>query len=186
VAFFWFWDGIYFEEILWIYGAEKMKKSWEYFFKWFFFRVSNVQKGQVVRFNILNLAKPDSLYNEGMKVLSYSNMKRQSSEDLGWHRIGTNISYYQNNFVRENMRFKRFYFTLTFTHTFEFDKDTVYFAHCFPYTYTDLTEDLTRLERIAHNFMTRSTLCRTLAGNRCEYITITSKRKEEEKDSKKE
>jgi murein tripeptide amidase MpaA len=34
--------------------------------------------------------------------------------------------------------------------------------------------------------MTRATLCRTLAGNRCEYITITSKRKadEEQKEVK--
>ena len=150
--------------------------------QWYFFRVSNVRKGQTVRFNILNLAKPDSLYNEGMKVLSFSSLKRQGSEELGWHRAGTDISYYQNNFVRENMRFKRYYHTLTWTHTFEFDKDTVYFAHCFPYTYTDLTDDLARIERQAHNFMTRSTLCRTLAGNRCEYITITSKRKEDEKN----
>ena len=117
-----------------------------------------------------------------MKVLSFSSLKRQGSEELGWHRAGTDISYYQNNFVRENMRFKRYYHTLTWTHTFEFDKDTVYFAHCFPYTYTDLTDDLARIERQAHNFMTRSTLCRTLAGNRCEYITITSKRKEDEKN----
>lgn len=84
-----------------------------------------------------------------MKVLSYSSLKRQGAEELGWHRVGTDIGYYQNNFVRENMRIKRFYFTFTFTHTFEIDKDTVYFAHCFPYTYTDLTDDLARIERTA-------------------------------------
>jgi murein tripeptide amidase MpaA len=84
------------------------------------------------------------------------------------------------------MKLKRFYYTLTFTHTFETDKDTVYFSHCFPYTYTDLTDDLSRIERFANSIMTRATLCRTLAGNRCEYITITSKRKadEENKDVK--
>lgn len=37
--------------------------------QWFFFRVGNTTKGQTVKFNILNLAKPDSLYNYGMKVL---------------------------------------------------------------------------------------------------------------------
>ena len=36
--------------------------------QWFFFRVQNVVKGDV-RFNMLNLCKPDSLYNEGMKIL---------------------------------------------------------------------------------------------------------------------
>ena len=34
--------------------------------QWFFFRVNNVVMGEV-RFNMLNLCKPDSLYNEGMK-----------------------------------------------------------------------------------------------------------------------
>lgn len=40
--------------------------------QWFFFRVSNTQRAQTVRFSMLNLCKPDSLYNEGMKVLVYS------------------------------------------------------------------------------------------------------------------
>jgi len=31
--------------------------------QWFFYRVSNAREGQKVRFNIINLAKPDSLYN---------------------------------------------------------------------------------------------------------------------------
>jgi cytosolic carboxypeptidase protein 2/3 len=78
------------------------------------------------------------------------------------------------------MRSKKFYYTLTFTHTFDMERDTVYFSHCFPYTYTDLTDDLAKLERTSRDIMTRSTLCRTLAGNRCEYLTITSKRKENE------
>ena len=40
--------------------------------QWFFFRVANTHKDHAVKFNILNLAKPDSLYNEGMRVLSFS------------------------------------------------------------------------------------------------------------------
>ena len=40
--------------------------------QWFFFRVGNTRNGHSVKFNILNLAKPDSLYNEGMRVLSFS------------------------------------------------------------------------------------------------------------------
>ena len=40
--------------------------------QWFFFRVSNTKAGRTVRFNLLNLCKPDSLYNDGMKVLIYS------------------------------------------------------------------------------------------------------------------
>jgi len=89
--------------------------------QWYFFRVGNTRKGHSVKFNILNLAKPDSLYNYGMKVLSFSTNARRSDEELGWHRIGDDIRYYQNNFKRENARYSRSYYTLTFTHTFEHD-----------------------------------------------------------------
>ncbi len=76
------------------------------------------------------------------------------------------------------MRQTRFYYTHSFTHVFEGDDgDTLYFAHCFPYTYSDLQDDLSRIEKDAYtqNFFYRNALCRTLAGNKCEYITITSK-----------
>ena len=91
-----------------------------------------------VKFNILNLAKTDSLYNDGMKILAFSsNLKK--SKGLGWHRVGSEISYYQNAYRRENMRMARYYYTFTFTHEFDGeDDDQVYFAHCFPYTYSDL------------------------------------------------
>jgi hypothetical protein len=46
-----------------------------------------------VRMNIVNLAKPDSLYNEGMRVLCYSTLKRKEDQ-LGWHRTGTDVSYF--------------------------------------------------------------------------------------------
>ena len=68
---------------------------------------------------------------------------------------------------------------MTYTHTFELDNDQQFFAHCFPYTYSDLQDDLSRIERdtTTSQFYHRSALCRTLAGNRCEQITITSKDK---------
>lgn len=40
--------------------------------QWFFFRVQNTTKDLKVQFNILNLAKSDSLFNHGMKPLIYS------------------------------------------------------------------------------------------------------------------
>ena len=42
---------------------------------------------------MLNLCKPDSLYNEGMKILVYSE-KMAAHKDIGWHRSGTKIAYY--------------------------------------------------------------------------------------------
>jgi hypothetical protein len=38
------------------------------------------------------LNKPDSLYNYGMKVLSYSTKKRLD-DGTGWHRVGEDIDY---------------------------------------------------------------------------------------------
>jgi len=46
--------------------------------QWYFFRVANTRKGQTVRFNMLNLCKPDSLYNYGMKILCFSTNARHN------------------------------------------------------------------------------------------------------------
>lgn len=83
-----------------------------------------------------------------MRVLSFSQNARVA-ENRGWHRMGQNIIYAQNQFKRDtgNYRSTRKYYTLTFEHTFESDDDQVYFAHCFPYTYSDLCEDLTAIEK---------------------------------------
>jgi hypothetical protein len=40
--------------------------------QWFYFQVQNMRKGVKYKFNIINLVKPDSLYNTGMKILGYS------------------------------------------------------------------------------------------------------------------
>jgi len=67
-------------------------------------------------------------------------------------------------------------FTLTFTHRFEFSDDVCYFAYCHPYTYTDLQNYLCKLEmdeRKSRNFR-RSVLCKTIAGNDCDVLTVTA------------
>lgn len=40
--------------------------------QWFYFSVANTRKDVEYRFNIINMMKPDSLYNSGMKPLIYS------------------------------------------------------------------------------------------------------------------
>jgi hypothetical protein len=72
-----------------------------------------------------------------MKILIYSEAKTKS-EDVGWFRGAHNISYYANGIKRENLKFYKSYYTLTFTYDFEHDNDIVYFAYCYPYTYTEL------------------------------------------------
>ena len=43
--------------------------------------------------NIINLIKPDSLYNNGMRILCYSR-KEAEAKSIGWHRTGTEIKYH--------------------------------------------------------------------------------------------
>ena len=108
--------------------------------QWYFFSIQNMKPGVRYQFNITNLMKKRSLYGQGMQPLMYSDFLHQEKE-LGWHRVGSRIRYFKNspdinpNTKKES---KKQTFTLTFTVTFPASSDTVYFAHCFPYTYTML------------------------------------------------
>ena len=95
----------------------------------------------MVRFSLLNLCKPDSLYNEGMKVLVYSE-KKAIEKDVGWHRGGCKTAYYANGIRKDGSRAFKTLYTMTFSYEFEYDDDIVYFAYCYPYTFTELYEDL--------------------------------------------
>jgi len=64
--------------------------------------VQNTREGQRVKFNMLNYIKPKSLYNEGMKVLIYSE-KKLEKDGTGWVRGGEDIYYHPNNYRREHM-----------------------------------------------------------------------------------
>ena len=104
--------------------------------QWFFFRVTNTFKRSAVRFHLINLRKKDSLFNHGMRVLVYSK-KHFKETGEGWHRDGSDIAYYANGIPRGNRNNTKYY-SLSFTHTFEYSADTVYFAYSVPYTYTQL------------------------------------------------
>lgn len=139
--------------------------------QWYYFSVRNAKKGATYKFNLINLLKPDSLYNYGMMPLIYSELDAKN-KGRGWFRSGENICYYQNNIKRKN----GYFFTLTFSYTFENDNDHYYFAYCFPYSYTDLQHYLNNLEQDAfrRKLFRRRTLCQSLAGNNVDLLTITS------------
>ncbi|XP_076618295.1 cytosolic carboxypeptidase 2 [Colletes latitarsis] len=146
--------------------------------QWYYFRISNTRSRTIYRISIVNLSKDESLYNEGLRPLLYSteDARRRS---IGWRRCGDNIAYYRNDSSSDEEKEKH---TLTFNVSFPHDRDTVYLAHCYPYTYTDLQEYLAKL--VADPVKTRFTklrlLCRTLAGNGVYYLTITAPTFDEE------
>lgn len=83
--------------------------------QWYFFSVANTRKNVEYRFNIINLLKPDSLYNVGMKPMIYSE-RNASTKGLGWHRDGAEICYYTTNVKRKNNA--GYYSCLSFTMKF--------------------------------------------------------------------
>ena len=103
--------------------------------QWFYFQVKNTNKNFPVKFNILNYAKPDSMFNYGMKVAVYSE-KKADYESLGWHRACKDINYFKNQIIKDGK--SKYFYTLTFTYDFKYENDSVFFAYCFPYTFTDL------------------------------------------------
>ena len=60
--------------------------------QWFFFSVKNVPKNTVVKFNLVNMSKNDSLFNFGMKPMAFS-MMRYEKRKVGWLREGQKVAY---------------------------------------------------------------------------------------------
>ena len=56
------------------------------------------------------------------------------------------------------------------------DKDTVYLAHCYPYTYSDCQQMLKRicLPSFYKDRLRRAELCRTKSGNVCDLLIVTN------------
>ena len=107
-----------------------------------------------------------------MKPLLYSEIDAQRY-GKGWVRCGNDVCYYQNSIKRKG---SFHYYTLTFSVKFPHDYDTVYFAHSYPYTYSDLRRYLAKIEsdpRTKDKFQ-RKMLCQDLAGNPCDLLTVTT------------
>ncbi|XP_060227403.1 cytosolic carboxypeptidase 2 isoform X3 [Meriones unguiculatus] len=139
--------------------------------QWFYFRVQNTRKDITYRFTIVNLLKPKSLYAEGMKPLMYSQLDA-ATYNIGWRREGHEIKYYKNNVDDRQQPL----YCLTWTVQFPHDQDTCFFAHFYPYTYTDLQYYLLSVANnpIQSQFCKLRALCRSLAGNTVYLLTITN------------
>ncbi|XP_036390535.1 cytosolic carboxypeptidase 2, partial [Megalops cyprinoides] len=139
--------------------------------QWFYFRVRNMKVGVTYRFTIINLMKSSSLYNLGMKPLLYSEQAAQM-QGVGWQRVGTNIKYYRNQREHEGHAL----YSLTWTCQFPYERDICYFAHCYPYTYSDLQRYLTRVasDPVTATYCKLRVLCQSLADNAVYVLTVTS------------
>ncbi|XP_058444182.1 cytosolic carboxypeptidase Nna1-like isoform X2 [Malaya genurostris] len=169
--------------------------------QWFYFRVKNTKAKVVYRFSIINLTKPDSLYKEGMRPLLYSTLDAEYNH-VGWQRCGENIAYFRNDSDNgyghsgyhhrmmdddDDDYMGNSSFTLSFNIEFKYDDDTVYFAHSYPYTYSDLQDYLMSIQRnpVKSKFCKLRLLCRSLAGNNVYYLTVTAPTTHEDDNQKK-
>ncbi|XP_075066532.1 cytosolic carboxypeptidase 3 isoform X2 [Mixophyes fleayi] len=150
--------------------------------QWFYFRVKNTRAGVPYRFTIINFMKPTSLYNHGMRPLMYSEIEANGRE-IGWHRIGDEIKYYKNNFGQEGQS----YYSLSWTFRFPHNRDVCYFAHCYPYTYSNLQDYLSGIANDPERskYCRIRVLCHSLAGNMVYVLTITNPSTDTEESKKK-
>lgn len=67
--------------------------------------------------------------------------------------------------------------TLTFKYTFTYEDDVVFFAHFYPYTFTDLEKYLAKTTAMEEykKFLRVDILWKTLGNNPCYMLTITNK-----------
>ncbi|RLN70535.1 hypothetical protein BBJ28_00005210, partial [Nothophytophthora sp. Chile5] len=200
--------------------------------QWYFFRVTlpsmllqqTRERGAdsvKVRFNIRNMMKKASLYNDGMLPAVYN--ESLSTTKRGWHHAGTNVCYFKNAETYRHRRTGKVqnYYTLSFVYEFPLvslsapapagapaeggsnrapvspgherkpvvsslkDEPVVaYFAHSYPYTYTRLQRFVLGMQKNperSRNFK-RRVLCKTIAGNNCDLLTITDFAQEDEQN----
>ncbi|KAG6590764.1 zinc carboxypeptidase family protein [Phytophthora cinnamomi] len=162
--------------------------------QWYFFRVTVPstlllqirERGATslkVRFNIRNMLKKTSLYTDGMLPAVY--IESPSPVKCGWHHSGVNVCYFKNTDTYRHRRTGkvRNYYTLSFV-LFDDRPFVVYFAHCYPYTYTRLQRFMLSMQKDPErrNTFKRRVMCKTIAGNNCDLLTITDFSQDDEKD----
>ncbi|KAJ3113758.1 Cytosolic carboxypeptidase 2 [Phlyctochytrium bullatum] len=145
--------------------------------QWYYFRVKGLIPHVEYRFDVVNLMKTKSLYSQGLKPLMYSEAIA-GEKGIGWHRVGFNINYMRNNLLSDptDPAASKPLHTLTFTYSHHHPDDTLYFAHCYPYTYTDLHRDLLYLKSDPERspYFRHTVIGKTVAGNQVDMVSITS------------
>ncbi|KAL0489181.1 cytosolic carboxypeptidase [Acrasis kona] len=137
-----------------------------HFTQWFYFSVRRMVKGRTYKFNIINFYKSGSSFRDGMKPLSYSEVK-------GWRRRAADVKYYEGEKKKDQ---SSNYNILTWTYKQDHDVKKMFFCHCYPYTYSDLCSYLEDVKlKINKNIvLIDQVLSKTVDGRDCKLLTVTS------------
>lgn len=118
--------------------------------QWFFFKVENLDPGDYT-FTIVGFYRQCNLHWKGSKAAVYS--ENAARNGIGWQRLGENLNYFKFKSGKFSEWALQFSFSVT-------ERDDMYFAHAYPYTYTDLNNYLNKLQTIDSSIKV-STLCKT-------------------------
>ena len=171
-------------------------------FHWFYFRVKMNKindlnlKNYIVKFNIINLTKKNIIFNDTVRVLCYYNNSWSRDthnifyyiNDLPYlmeldnnsNNINNNLNSSNENDENNNESLinnnKYQFHTLTFS--FDFSKITtqkkyVYFAYCYPYTYSQLDKYLSSLV-LYKNILRFDVIGKSLDGINIHMLIITN------------
>ena len=72
-----------------------------YHMQWFYFSVENIVPGIPYKFNIINLEKTSSLFNEGQQPVLFSE-REFTKHGKGWHRTGSKVAYMRNPYRKRD------------------------------------------------------------------------------------
>eukprot|EP00825_Cyclidium_porcatum_P049803 TRINITY_DN8686_c0_g1_i1.p1 TRINITY_DN8686_c0_g1~~TRINITY_DN8686_c0_g1_i1.p1 ORF type:complete len:478 (+),score=74.15 TRINITY_DN8686_c0_g1_i1:77-1510(+) len=145
--------------------------------QWFYFNVSNTKANQTVRFNIVNFSKKDSPFRYGMKPAIFSLMDNQATKTC-WVKGGDNVRYFKNKIIKEqNLSSESCYYTLSFTYTFRYTNDIVYFAMNYPYPFTKSIQHIDNvMNELNKNeiYFQKEILCYSISQTAVPLLTITN------------
>ena len=141
--------------------------------QWFYFKVQHDIHflNKRVTFNIVNFTKKESLYNQGMRVAI-----SESNNDYKWVKGGENIQYKSSKIVKKisyDGSLASYYNSLSFQFEFKNPSGAIYFAYCFPYTFSCLYKFLVSQPRL--DYYSHTNFCKSLSGLDVPLLTITSR-----------
>jgi hypothetical protein len=131
--------------------------------------ISFKENPKVIKFNIINCLKADTLFSKGLKVLYYLESKKK------WFRNTKNNYYYQNTLSIEEKKLHTLTFSLDLN--FDFEEENFFFSYCYPYTFSRLQNFLENIMNsssiLQRNVIRHEIIGKSLAGNNLDMLIIT-------------
>lgn len=136
------------------------------YFLWYYFSLQSESR-RTVRLHIMNFTKSEGLYAQGMQPLVYV----EQMPAWGWHRAGDKLKFEESSLNRR-IDGKREYSSFSFSYTFRFPSQKVFFAYSVPYPYSYLLKTVVDLSRSP--FVHKDIIGRSLGGVEIPALTITN------------